>query len=187
MEEKNELLEKIVKNSAKQLAYTRVSTLSMLVLTSSIIVCLVLLVPKVIVTIDGINDTITDISETITLADTTLESVTEMSTSISTMGTNMDTFITDNSETVTAVMTKLEEIDNLEWPEKIKTMQKNWIGKSYGANINFKCVDKNEEITVEEGTIFVMGDNRAIAMDSRLKEIGTIAEDRILGKVIISL
>ena len=25
-----------------------------------------------------------------------------------------------------------------EWPEKVKTMQKNWIGKSYGSEINFK-------------------------------------------------
>ena len=32
----------------------------------------------------------------------------------------------------------LDEIDNLEWPEKIKTMQKNWIGKSVGAEINFE-------------------------------------------------
>ncbi|MBP5647971.1 leucine--tRNA ligase [Candidatus Saccharibacteria bacterium] len=32
----------------------------------------------------------------------------------------------------------LDEIDNLEWPEKIKTMQKNWIGRSVGAEIDFK-------------------------------------------------
>ena len=32
----------------------------------------------------------------------------------------------------------LDEIDNLEWPEKIKTMQKNWIGKSVGAEIDFE-------------------------------------------------
>ncbi|MBQ2622892.1 leucine--tRNA ligase [Candidatus Saccharibacteria bacterium] len=32
----------------------------------------------------------------------------------------------------------LEEIDNLEWPEKIKTMQKNWIGRSVGAEIDFE-------------------------------------------------
>ena len=31
----------------------------------------------------------------------------------------------------------LDEIDNLEWPEKIKTMQKNWIGRSSGALIEF--------------------------------------------------
>ena len=31
----------------------------------------------------------------------------------------------------------LDEINNLEWPEKIKTMQKNWIGRSVGALIEF--------------------------------------------------
>ncbi len=34
------------------------------------------------------------------------------------------------------------------------------------------------------GTVFVMGDNRQEAMDSRLGEIGTVPEDRIIGKVI---
>ncbi len=35
----------------------------------------------------------------------------------------------------------LSEIDALEWPEKIKTMQKNWIGRSVGAEIDFKVAD----------------------------------------------
>ncbi|MBR3138967.1 leucine--tRNA ligase [Candidatus Saccharibacteria bacterium] len=34
----------------------------------------------------------------------------------------------------------LSEIDALDWPDKIKTMQKNWIGKSTGAEIEFKLV-----------------------------------------------
>ena len=34
----------------------------------------------------------------------------------------------------------LEDIDALEWPEKIKTMQKNWIGRSVGAEIEFKLL-----------------------------------------------
>ena len=29
----------------------------------------------------------------------------------------------------------LDSVDNLDWPERIKTMQKNWIGKSYGSEI----------------------------------------------------
>ncbi len=31
----------------------------------------------------------------------------------------------------------LEGLDTLEWPEKVKTMQRNWIGKSEG--LNFFC------------------------------------------------
>ena len=37
----------------------------------------------------------------------------------------------------------LSEIDNLEWPEKIKTMQKNWIGRSVGAEIEFGIATAN--------------------------------------------
>ena len=32
----------------------------------------------------------------------------------------------------------LDCIDDLDWPERIKTMQKNWIGKSYGTEIDFE-------------------------------------------------
>ena len=33
----------------------------------------------------------------------------------------------------------LKDLDNLDnWPEKVKTMQKNWIGKSYGCEIDFQ-------------------------------------------------
>jgi len=39
---------------------------------------------------------------------------------------------------------------------------------------------------VRTGTVFVMGDNRAQAMDSRLKEIGPVPLDRIIGKVIFT-
>jgi len=37
----------------------------------------------------------------------------------------------------------LEDIDNLDWPEKIKTMQRNWIGKSKGAEIEFEVAGGN--------------------------------------------
>lgn len=42
----------------------------------------------------------------------------------------------------------LEEIDSLEWPEKIKTMQKNWIGRSVGAEIDFEVEGGAPHITV---------------------------------------
>lgn len=40
---------------------------------------------------------------------------------------------------------------------------------------------------VEEGTIFVMGDNRSVSADSRVEEIGLVDTRRILGKVIVRL
>ena len=39
----------------------------------------------------------------------------------------------------------LDELQKLKnWPEKVKLMQKNWIGKSYGCEINFKIDKKNK-------------------------------------------
>ncbi len=43
----------------------------------------------------------------------------------------------------------LNNLDKLEgWPDKVKTMQRNWIGKSYGANINFKIKDTDKTLEV---------------------------------------
>ncbi|MBR3164358.1 leucine--tRNA ligase [Candidatus Saccharibacteria bacterium] len=42
----------------------------------------------------------------------------------------------------------LEEIDSLDWPDRIKTMQKNWIGRSEGANIRFKVDGDKYDIEV---------------------------------------
>ena len=41
----------------------------------------------------------------------------------------------------------LEGIDNLDWPEKIKTMQRNWIGKSHG--IIYKNKVRDTDLTIE--------------------------------------
>ena len=32
----------------------------------------------------------------------------------------------------------LEDLDSLEWDDNIKDMQRNWIGRSEGAQVNFK-------------------------------------------------
>ena len=58
-----------------------------------------------------------------------------------------------------------ELLDNLEtleeWPKKVKVMQKNWIGKSFGCEIdfkikNFKEVDKIKCFTTRPDTLFGM-------------------------------
>ena len=38
----------------------------------------------------------------------------------------------------------LSSIENLDWPENVKSMQKNWIGKSFGSEIKFSLIDENE-------------------------------------------
>ena len=42
----------------------------------------------------------------------------------------------------------LNDLDKLEWPEKVKKMQTEWIGKSYGAEVDFPVEGRDEKITV---------------------------------------
>lgn len=42
----------------------------------------------------------------------------------------------------------LNDLDKLDWPEKVKKMQTDWIGKSYGAEVDFPVDGRDEKITV---------------------------------------
>ncbi len=33
----------------------------------------------------------------------------------------------------------LDDLETIDWPEHVKTMQRNWIGRSVGAQVNFRC------------------------------------------------
>ena len=43
----------------------------------------------------------------------------------------------------------LDELDKLDgWPEQVRTMQRNWIGRSFGVEISFALVGRNERLKV---------------------------------------
>ena len=64
----------------------------------------------------------------------------------------------------------LEDLDKLDWQEHIKELQKNWIGKSEGAKIEFKI--KNEELKIDDlNVILVHGcpSDKEKAMDEQTR------------------
>ncbi|MDT8719022.1 leucine--tRNA ligase [Clostridium sp. 19966] len=51
----------------------------------------------------------------------------------------------------------IEKLDELDWPEKTKTMQKHWIGKSIGSQVTFKVADSSlsfDVFTTRVDTLF---------------------------------
>ena len=50
------------------------------------------------------------------------------------------------------LLSSLEKMNG--WPEKVKAMQKNWIGKSYGCEVDFEIVSDHDDLNQEKISIF---------------------------------
>ena len=81
----------------------------------------------------------------------------------------------------------LDDLDKLDWPEKVKKMQTDWIGKSHGAEVNFKVEDTDKEITVyttrpdtlHGATFLVLAPEHAMAKELANDETRAAVEDYI--------
>ena len=58
---------------------------------------------------------------------------------------NLKQWVIDQPKFAEDLLTGLDKID---WPESTKEIQRNWIGKSIGALVDFKVADKNDKFTV---------------------------------------
>ena len=81
----------------------------------------------------------------------------------------------------------LADLDKLDWPEKVKKMQTDWIGKSNGAEVNFKVDGSDKEITVyttrpdtlHGATFMVLAPEHALAKELATDETRAAVEDYI--------
>ncbi|MBO5711449.1 MAG: class I tRNA ligase family protein, partial [Acholeplasmatales bacterium] len=76
----------------------------------------------------------------------------------------------------------IDGLDNIDWPESTKEMQKNWIGKSVGAHIDFKVKGTNEVFTVfttRADTLFG-ATYCTLAPEHKLVDIITTSEQKAL-------
>ncbi len=81
----------------------------------------------------------------------------------------------------------LTDLDKLDWPQKVKKMQTDWIGKSYGAEVDFKVESLDENITVfttrpdtlHGATFMVLAPEHALAKSLATKECEKAVEDYI--------
>ena len=81
----------------------------------------------------------------------------------------------------------LDDLEGLEWPEKVKKMQSEWIGRSYGAEVDFKVDGSGDSITVyttrpdtlHGATFLVLAPEHALASGLATDENRQAVEDYI--------
>lgn len=81
----------------------------------------------------------------------------------------------------------LEDLDKLDWPEKVKKMQSDWIGKSYGAEIDFAVEGTDKKIrvyttrpdTLYGATFMVLAPEHAMARELAAKDQLAAVEEYI--------
>ncbi len=81
----------------------------------------------------------------------------------------------------------LRDLDKLDWPEKTKAMQKNWIGKSVGAEVEFAIVDSDKSFkvfTTRVDTIFGVSYVVLAPEHPLVKEITTEGQKEVVDKYV---
>ena len=81
----------------------------------------------------------------------------------------------------------LSDLDKLDWPEKVKKMQTDWIGKSHGAEVDFPIDGRDEKITVYTtrpdtlygATFMVLAPEHTLAKELVTEETKAAVEDYI--------
>jgi len=81
----------------------------------------------------------------------------------------------------------LADLDKLDWPEKVKKMQSDWIGKSHGAEVDFQVVDSKQSIkvyttrpdTLFGATFMVLAPEHSLAKELAVDETREAVEDYI--------
>ncbi len=81
----------------------------------------------------------------------------------------------------------LDDLDKLEWPEKVKKMQADWIGKSYGAEVDFQVQDREDKLrvyttrpdTLFGATFMVLAPEHSLAKELANDETREAVEDYI--------
>ncbi|MCR5120528.1 MAG: leucine--tRNA ligase [Lachnospiraceae bacterium] len=81
----------------------------------------------------------------------------------------------------------LDDLDQLDWPEKVKKMQTEWIGRSYGAEVDFAIDGREEKLTVYTtrpdtlygATFMVLAPEHALAKSLATDETRAAVEDYI--------
>lgn len=106
-----DILKNLYQKTEKQLKYTRVLSLAMVGILCALAIALWVMVPKLVRTLEGVDQALVQVGAVLEDADAAISDISDMSVQITDMSTNLNTFVLDNSETMSDAMTGINGID----------------------------------------------------------------------------
>lgn len=106
-----ELLKQILESTEKETKYAKRAARFTMGIFLVLLVAMLILIPKVTSTLTEVNKAVVNANSIVAKADTAIDNIDEMSTSITKTSKSMDSMIEDNSDSLTASVQKLSNID----------------------------------------------------------------------------
>lgn len=118
----NDLLAKLLEENKKEVYYSRILGFSAIGILIAVVISLVVTVPKVLHTVDNANQVLSEVSATLETAEEAIGNITEMSDAVKNMSSNMNSFVEDNANQVSDVMTSIDNINFEDLNKAIKNL-----------------------------------------------------------------
>lgn len=109
--EETEVLKSLLNKQKKQLFYSRIAGLSLLLIAATIVILCLIIVPKVVNTLNQVDDLLVDTQQMVVELDKTLEQANGMIDEISSAASGVNSLVEDNQELLTESVTKMNSID----------------------------------------------------------------------------
>lgn len=121
--EETEVLKTLLKKQNKQLFYTRISSIAMVIFVAVMTITCITVVPTVMKTVDRANDIMIQAQNILEDVDESLEAVDKMTAEITSAASGINTMVDDNAGVMSDAMNKINGVDFEGLNSAIKDLQ----------------------------------------------------------------
>lgn len=121
--EETELLKTLLEKQNKQLFYTRISSIAMVVFVCAIVIVCAIIVPPAVKTLNEANEAIVQAEDMISEAQASLTSINAMTDEISSAASGIEHLVDDNAVVLNSAVSQMNSIDFEGLNSAIKDLQ----------------------------------------------------------------
>jgi len=109
--EETEVLKSLLAKQNKQLFYSRIASLAVIVMAAAVVIVCIVIVPRVLTTLNQVNTLLSETETTVEQLEDTLTQANGMIGEITTAATGINSLVDDNEEILKESVEKMNSID----------------------------------------------------------------------------